>query len=269
MSDSSPNAPRPCSPPAANADFGELISGLQSELVACQRLALLGNMSAMIAHEFNNLLTPIIARCEAALTGAPDLPFMRKALERSLTQAQRALQVSRHLLASAHDGAPPGDTCAVAEAVQDAIETMTRPFEKDGISLLVQVPAELRVRARLDLLCQVLLNLLLNSRRAMQDRSGPLTITARVVGACAQIDVCDSGVGIAADQLATRINPFLASDPRARPNDWQQVGLGLSVCRLIAHDHGARLEALANPDRGCTFRLRWPLAGSERATGRC
>src|SRR5512143_3989183 len=65
------------------------IQQLQAELVACQRLAMLGNMAAMVAHEFNNLLTPIMVRAEAALASGNDVPFMRKALERALIQSQR------------------------------------------------------------------------------------------------------------------------------------------------------------------------------------
>lgn len=165
MSDAGPEAARmsgDCARVAETADgLGEMVRGLQSELVACQRLALLGSMAAMVAHEFNNLLTPILARTEAALTQQPpDEAFVRKTLERTLSQAQRAMNIARHLLDLAHDGAKPVESCSVAGAVREAVETMARPFEKDGITLELDVPAELQVRAREDLLCQVLLNLL-------------------------------------------------------------------------------------------------------------
>ena len=237
---------------------------LQAELIACQRLALLGSLAAMVAHEFNNLLTPILARAEAALMG-DDVAFMRKTLERAVVQSQRAMAVTRHLLDLAQDGDRPTGACSVARAVRDAIETMTRPLEKDGIELRVAVPDELHVRAREDLLCQLLLNLLLNAHRAMKDVPGPLTVSAMAKGDYVQIDVRDSGRGMTGDLLTNVINPFLARDPRSRPNDWQQVGLGLSVCRMIAHQHGATIEGLTNEDRGCTFRLRWPAADATAA----
>lgn len=233
------------------------LQALQSELIACQRLALLGSLAAMAAHEFNNLMTPIVARTEAALHGG-DVAFMRKTLDRTLTQSQRAIAVSRHLLDLAHCETELGEKCAVAEAVQEAVETATRPFEKDGIHLRVTVPEELEVRARSDLFCQVLLNLLLNARTAMKNREGVLAITAEADDVCVRIDVRDSGKGISPEQIENVFNPFLAADPRARPNDWQEVGLGLSVCRLIAHHHGASLRVLANDGPGCTFRLCWP-----------
>lgn len=258
-------------PPSESAEqLRAVIRELQDELVACQRLALLGSMAAMVAHEFNNLLTPITARAEAALLSADDVPLMRKTIERTLIQAQRAKAVTHHLLGLAHNEPRPLQACSVAAAVREAIETATRPFEKDGIELRIAVPEDLQVRAREDLLCQVLLNLLLNARQAMKDTSaGTLSITAQAIGDRVRIDVRDTGRGIPRDVLDNVVNPFLAANPHERPNDWHQVGLGLSVCRVIAHHHGAALEGLANEGPGCTFRLSWPAAtGSTPAAPR-
>ena len=253
-----------CAQPLAggNPDIDALIQGLQEELIACQRLAALGSITAMVTHEFNNLLTPIMARAEAALMDGGDVAMMRKALERTLVQSQRALSVTRHLLDLVHDGPRPAQACSVACAVREAVATLTRPLEKDGIELRVSVPEDLQVCAREDLLCQVLLNLLLNARQAMKGIEGTLSITAVGRGDRVEIDVRDSGKGIPHDTFQHLINPFLAADPRARPNDWQQVGLGLSVCRIIAHHHGASLQGVPNDGRGCTFRLHWPAASA-------
>ncbi len=253
-----PAHPVPGMPMESAEQLRAALQDLQNELVACQRLALLGSMSAILAHEFNNLLTPIIARAEAALLGN-DVSFMRKTLERTLTQSQRAMRLTRLLLDLAHDDARPAGDCALAPAVREALDTLMRPLEKDGIELRFDVPEELRVRAQPDLLCQLLLNLLLNARRAMQGRSGILTISARPDGDHVRIEIRDTGTGIAPEILGGVINPFLAADPQTRPQDWQQVGLGLSVCRIIAHHHGATLEGLRNTEGGCTFRLRWPV----------
>ncbi len=254
-----------CEPAAVTGDDspGNLEFALRSsqdELIACQRLAMLGSLAAMAAHEFNNLMTPVVARVEAALTG-DDVPFMRKALERTLVQSQRAIALSRHLLGLAHSDYRPTEICSVAGAVREAIETTARPCEKDGIDLRVSVPGELAVCAQHDLLCQVLLNLLLNARQAMMGIEGVLAITAAADGDYVRIDVRDNGKGISSEALERVFNPFLAADPYERPNDWQHVGLGLSVCRMIAHHHGATLQALPNEGRGCTFRLCWPKTG--------
>ncbi len=252
---------QPAGPSDAGADsvatLRARVATLEDELLACQRLAVLGSLTAMIAHEFNNLLTPLMARAEAALA-TDDVAFMRKTLDRVLVQSQRAMNVTRHLLALAHGDGDAPVPCALADVVRETLETLTRPLEKDGIDVQVDVPADLRVRARPELLCQLLLNLFLNARAAMQGGRGTLRIAARRSDALAVIDVSDTGCGLSPQQIRDVFNPFLAGDPEADPSDWRRVGLGLSVCRLIARHHGARLRVAGNPDRGCTFTLEWP-----------
>ena len=71
------------------------------------------------------------------------------------------------------------------------------------------------------------------------------------------MEICDSGRGLPPEQIERVLNPFLASAAN-HSRDWQAVGLGLNVCRIIAHKYGANLTARANEGRGCTFSLRWP-----------
>jgi signal transduction histidine kinase len=247
--------------------LGDAVRVLQDELIASQRLALLGNLSAIAAHEFNNLMTPIIARAEAALTGEPDIPFMRKTLERTLTQAQRAVGLSRHLLELAHDGFVASGTCRLAHVVREAIETATRPFEKDNITLRVDVPEDIWVVGHQDVLVQVVLNLILNARTALKEVGGGLlAISARADSNLVRIAIRDTGKGMNSQWIDTTLNPFLASDPFTAPTDWKQVGLGLSACRMIAYRHGAGIRAEANAERGCTFRLDWPRGERQPGT---
>lgn len=240
-------------------DLRATIQALEQELVACQRLAVLGNLAAMSAHEFRNLMTSLVPLCEEALR-TEDRDFMRRSVERALTQSQRAMRVTEHLLAFARDEACPVESCSLAQAVQEAIDTATRPFEKDGIMLQVSVPDDLYVRAQSDLLCQVLLNLLVNAREAMKGVRAPLSIRAQPAGEFVEITVRDSGRGFTPEMLDDSINPFLAADAREQPTDWHKVGLGLSVCRMIAQRHGASLRATANDGAGCTFHVLWPKA---------
>jgi len=245
--------------PPPTEDLQAHIARLQDELMAQQRMALLGTMSAMAAHEFNNLMTPVVTRAQDALS-RDDLPTMRKALDQALAHAQKAIAVTRHLLGLADAGEDAPRVCSVNAAVREAIDAVARPFDKDSIDLRVEVPADLRVRARPMLLEQLLLNLLLNAREAMKERGGSLTIGARREGDDVVIDVGDRGIGISQQRLDEVVNPFLAADPSAQPGDWHSVGMGLNVCRTITHQHGARIQASADAGGGCTFQIRWPAA---------
>lgn len=231
------------------------VARLEVELVTCQRLATLGNMAAVVAHEFNNLMTAVLARSQDALS-RDDVPAMRKALDRTVTNSQKAVAITQHLMGFAGAVEVPLEACSVAAAVHEAIDTTTRPFDKDTIELCITVDEGLCVHARRILLEQVLLNLLLNARKAI-GRNGVISVSARREGDAVQIDICDTGHGFTQDELDSRINPYLAAEA-GTASSWQPAGFGLNTCRVIAHRHGASIQAFANETEGCTFRLQWP-----------
>jgi signal transduction histidine kinase len=237
-----------------SADAGQIpLEWLQQQLVACQRQAMLGSFAGMIVHEYNNLMTPVLARAEDALARG-DVAAMRKALATTARQAQKALLLSRQVLRLAQGSEPSLQTCGVADLVGAAITSAVRPFEKDGITLELHIPDGLHVRAQPLLFEQVVLNLLLNARAAMKGQQGKLSVSARQEDNVVVIEVCDSGVGMSPTLLETVINPFLAADAGAPASDRGSVGLGLHVCRSIARKHGATLRAYANDGPG------WPAA---------
>jgi len=231
---------------------------LQQELVTCQRRASLGMLASIMAHEYNNLMTPIVARAHDALA-RDDIDAMRKALTLTARQTEKALEFTRQVLHLADGRETPLQTCRVIDLVQAALLSAVRPLEKDGIELELHVPADLRVRAQPLLFEQVLLNLLLNARAAMKGRCGKLTISAAREGNMVAVAVRDGGTGIAAERLENVINPFLAADAGTHCSDWSAVGLGLHACRAIVQQHGGTIRAEANSDGpGCTFRFHWP-----------
>lgn len=235
------------------------IRHLEDENAALQRSALLGSMSAMVAHEFNNLMTPVVARAQLALlTG--EAPATRKALDAALLNAQKAIAITSHLLGIARNDTDPQTVCDVDRAIQAAVEVTARPLDRDGIELRLNVPAGLCVAARPILFEQVLLNLILNARAAMREHSGVLAISARREGDDVLIEICDAGSGMAAEHIERVLNPFLAADPLLDAGDWRAVGLGLNVCRTITRQHRASLRFRLNEGSGCTAELCWPAA---------
>ena len=232
------------------------ISQLEQKLIASQRLAVLGSISAMIAHELNNLMTPTQNWLELAL-GADDLAYAHKCVGKAKNQTERANMVAKRLIDLAKGDALATESCSAAQVVEVAVATIRRTFEKARIKLNVSVPDDLYVRAQPHLLAQVLLNLLLNARAALEKQPGSVKISARRDGDYVVLDIHDTGKGLTPQQLDEVINPFLSVQDECGP-DWDSVGLGLSACRLITQEHGAALEGLANDGPGCTFRLRWP-----------
>lgn len=229
------------------------------ELIRYQRQVMLGSVTGMVVHELNNLMMPVLMRAQDALS-RNDATAMRKALECTVRQTERAVAIGRRLLELAEGESLEPLDYSVADAVEGALTAIPRPLAKDGIELSLAVPADLRVRAEPVLFEQVLVNLLLNARQAMSAGHGSLSIQAHRTNESIELEIRDSGCGIDAQRLESVIRPFLASDAADSPCAWQEVGLGLTTCRAIAHRHGAAIDAFSNDGGGCVFRITWPAA---------
>src|SRR4029077_6345973 len=122
------------------------------------KLATLGMVTAVIAHEFNNILTPMISYTKFALSDKTDEALQQKALTKALSGAERLANISKSLLGFAR-----GDdttSAAVLPAVKETLGCLARDLTKDGISLTLVVPETLSVAMNAGHLQQVLMNLI-------------------------------------------------------------------------------------------------------------
>jgi len=218
----------------------------------------MGTMTAMVAHEFNNILTPIINYAQLARKN-PGL--VAKAIERAADGGQRAVHICNALLGIT--GQPTGEPAEqdLAELVGETLQAMARPLGKDGIELDLAIPAGLKVKARRVELQQVLLNLLINARTAVlaKERSGArsIRIDAERDDQWLRIRVTDTGVGVSAENFARLFEPFFTT----RPDDEAGTpghGLGLAICREIMTAMGGDITARSVPNEGTTFTIRLP-----------
>ena len=230
---------------------------LKRDLITCQRQAMLGTLTGIIVHEYNNLMTPVLARAQDAIS-RDDVAAMHKALTVTVQQTQKALDFSRQVVELTRGNEPAKQRCRLLDLVDDAIRSMVRPCEKDGIELVVDVPDDLYVKAQPTLFVQFMMNLQLNARAAMAQQRGRLKITARRVDDSIRIAVSDSGRGISPAVLEHEITPFLNAGDDPIPSGDGIVGLGLRACRMITRLHGATLSAACNEGPGCTFLVTWP-----------
>jgi signal transduction histidine kinase len=246
-------------------DLGTHLANLESQLETlraqvrqAQQLARLGTAATTIAHEVNNLLTPILSYTQAALDGG-DLKLKERALTVTLknvrvlvAMADRILQISAAKKAS-REAVPVRATAA------DAVESLCRDLAKDGITLSNQVDDSLTVWADPLALQQVLFNLFLNAREAMApSHSGRLTITGERRDNHVVIEVRDTGEGIPPDALPHVFDPLHSSKTVRSDNGQRCKGLGLALCRdLIEENHGT-IEVNSEVGTGTTFRITLP-----------
>jgi len=247
----------------------ERLNVLRRQLTESQRLATIGTIAAVIAHEFNNLLTPIVSYCQIALQSmeslSPDMEMIKKALSKSFQGSTRAGKICHSMLSLARGESLFSDV-SVQELVDEVLTVMARDPQKDGLALRVQIQPELRVHGDPIQIEQVLLNLLINARQAMVGRAGSITIKAALQdpdGAQAgeaRIQVMDTGPGIPDSVLPRIFEPFFTTKSTVKKGQSKGTGLGLAICKDIIEHHNGRIEVASEVGKGTVFSVYLPGA---------
>jgi len=245
------------------AEMQQQLDTLQVQLTESQRLATIGTISAVIAHEFNNLLTPIVSYCQYAIQSAqgptPDMELIVKALSKSFQSADKAGKICQSMLGLARGQSVFG-AVSVQQLVDETLLVMARDPKKDGIALRVQIQPELMVYGDAVQLEQVFLNLMINARHAMLGRGGSLTIKgSRCEGTDeVRLQVIDTGHGISEKHLQRIFEPFFTTKGTARKGETRGTGLGLTICKEIVQHHRGRIEVTSEVGKGTTFSIYLP-----------
>jgi signal transduction histidine kinase len=234
------------------------VDALRAQLQQAQRLATVGTMAAMVAHEFNNILTPIVNYAQLARQNPS---FATKAIDRAADGGKRATTIANAILglARGEDSPQPVDV-NLAELIEQTLAAMARDPRRDGIELVVQAPQDLLIRTRRVELQQVLLNLLINAKAAVLGKSGlrRIELAAQRDGSDVVIRVADNGVGIPQENLPRIFQPFF-STKKAATNDGQDgSGLGLAICKQIVVSLGGDISVASEIGQGAAFTVRLP-----------
>jgi signal transduction histidine kinase len=235
------------------------LASLDEQVRRLQQLAGLGTMSAMLAHEINNLLTPIVSYCQyAASRNDPEL--LRAAVEKSLTGARRISSLCTRALGLVSERKSTAAMTPIVPLVVDVLDSLGRDLEKDNISTRVDIPISLHAFIDAEAIRHVLLNLVLNARQAMLDRRGTLTISAVVAEGQVSITVADTGPGIAPEHLPRLFEPFFTTKGQEQRTDRGGAGLGLTVCQRLLADCGGTIQVKSQFGSGAAFTISLPAA---------
>lgn len=246
------------------------LSRLKQQVRQSQRLAALGTSAAMFAHEVNNMMTPIVGYAKFAINkGDPET--MVKALQTTLTQADSLIAMAGRILGLVVDEPVSFKPVVVAQAVANANECQCRDLSKDGIALNLDIPEELKVWADAKQLQQVLFNLFLNARDALDGGRGTISVRAHATDEdTIVITVSDTGHGIKPEHLGSIFDSFFTTKSADRvsgvqpgepvSNSKSGSGLGLAICRDIIEEHRGTITAQSEVGRGTTFTITLPSA---------
>lgn len=211
----------------------------------------------MFAHEFNNMMTPVVGYARFALDSG-DTQTMAKALRITLTQSESVLAMTERILGMAKDEPIAMTPTRLRGVIDDAINCLWRDLGKDGITNVVDVDESLMVRADARQLRQVFFNLFLNARDALdalEGRKGRIKTSAIQVHDRVEISISDNGCGMSTEMMSSIFDVFFTTK---KPTDGRRrrgSGLGLAVCKDIITEHGGSISVKSRPNEGATFTI--------------
>jgi len=232
---------------------------LKSQLAQLQHLANMGTVSYMIAHEINNLLTPLRSYAAVALENLDDRDFVEKALQKTDRSCERASKIMKSMLAVANGQTQEKKNTRLLALVEEIFTCLCRDFAKDGITVETSIPEDLTVWGVPVQIQQVLMNLILNAREAMLPRGGILTVKATQMSDAVEIEVTDTGEGIELADLNKIFESFFTTKTnKSSSSEYSGAGLGLAFCKKIIEEHEGLISVESKPTKGSKFKMTLP-----------
>jgi two-component system NtrC family sensor kinase len=228
----------------------------KKKIMESERLALVGQLSANVAHELNNPLQGIVTYSHLLLEEETCSEDARESLQKIVVQANRCRDIIRGLLDFSRQKKPDKMLCNVNTLLQGCISLV----EKQAIFHNIKVFLNLEENLPLVILDpsqveRVFLNLIINAAEAM-DGNGSLTLTTkhlRKVKAI-EIKVQDTGHGITKENISKVFDPFFTTKETGHG-----VGLGLAISYGIVKEHNGDLFVESELEKGTTFTVRFSL----------
>jgi signal transduction histidine kinase len=252
---------------------------LQRQLTTLEKLATLGQIATLIAHELGTPLNAISGHLQLLLSDSVTDPAVLDRLKVIDGQVDRLTNIVRDVLKAMRVPPPKFSSVDVKRVIRDAVELFAPVADKRDISLHLRLEGDLpRIRADAEQLQQVFMNLFNNAMDAMR-AGGTLTLSSEFVnepeaarrlgeaglagspGDCIQIDVTDTGEGMDEETARNAFEPFYTtkgSDTELGRTS-TSVGLGLSICRQIVKNHSGEIDVKSAPGKGTRFTLFLPV----------
>jgi signal transduction histidine kinase len=235
-------------------DLSVTNSALTDQLILSERLALLGQATARLAHEMGNhlCLLPLIEFVEDQCADNKDLLQLAKLSRASLGRLSDMIHDVKSF-SHIHQEDFLKQPLALPEVVNELVSFLRFDKSVPFRQMAVETRAEPSVRGNKVKLQQVLLNLIKNAAHAIREKNdGRIVIAIDQHDASAIVRVSDNGCGITPAVLARIWEPFFTTKGS------EGTGLGLDVSRRLVEAHGGTIACETTPEVGTTFEVRLP-----------
>lgn len=233
----------------------EALNEKTQQLAHHQRLEIIGTLTSSIAHEFNNLLTPIMGYSMLALE---KLPPEEEELYDDILEIYHASRKAKDIISRLSDLSRKNTSTTFREVCPDHLVRKTLDVATPAKPLKVEVKLDLncldqRIRANEIQLSQLLLNLILNGFQAMGERGGELTVSTLYDENNIQIRVSDTGCGIPDEIRELIFEPFFTTKEAGKG-----TGLGLAIVAQVVEDHHGQISLDSTVGKGTAITVSLP-----------
>ena len=236
----------------------ERLHQLEADLARVNRVNMMGELAAALAHEIKQPITASITSANALLRwlahDPPELDRARAAAFRIEQDANRAANVIDNLRSFYKTGTPAERKIIdVKEIIQEMTGLLKGEADRRAITIYSELEADTpNILVNPVQLQQVFMNLMLNAIEAMKDTGGDLTIrSGRNSEGRLCVSISDTGIGLPAGSAEKIFDPLHTTKP-------QGTGMGLTITRSIVESYGGRVWASANQGMGATFHFILP-----------
>lgn len=232
-------------------------ASLEEQLQQREKLSSIGLLAAGVAHEVNTPLTGVSSYTQMLLGMLGENDPKHALLQKVRTQAERATNIVNNLLNFSRTGsATEFGELDITRVLDDTLQLLEPQMRRSQIEIVKDYDLNARfVHGNAGKLQQVFTNLLLNARDAIPDGGRIRLSTGSNDESSLSVQVSDSGIGIAPENVAKIYDPFFTTKGVGRG-----TGLGLAVSYGIVQEHTGHISVESTPGKGTTFRITLPTA---------
>lgn len=229
------------------------VKELEKQIQHSDKLALIGQIAAGIAHEIGTPLNVISGNAEYIMMEMGENNPYREELETIISQAERIANLIKQLLEFARPKKPNYTKINVNHELSHVVELLKHQFEKSNIKLSLKFSEDIPdIYADCSQIHQVFLNIIMNAIQAI-NQNGLIEIETFLRDGYVNIKFKDNGVGILPEHIDKIFEPFFTTKEAGKG-----TGLGLAVSKRIIDEHNGKVEVESTPGKGTIFTVKFP-----------